>query len=590
MTELALEGKASMDEILAEGRSVFFQNALQGAIEHMVDPGHANPFTRAGAKMSEADLHALPSWQRHEQEQMQAMAEGIVKQHYEPRPTAPATEQAPQRPVGAAEPSRPGAVAEGAPTRAPPREEHGGTVTARPRQPSEEPLPITSRPALVDQPGSSPLRTAGADEGPVMRSSLSPREEAARLRLAEDERARMRSNIGDDDEGRHDRPTLPPPADDATPIGHQRPPELGSFEAEVKLYWDIYRNTPPGEPARLMPVKAQVDLTPERIEALQGRKLGPGSQIRATDPKSETAALSNYHALRAYSGNEFGMEVLLAKHVITGEYVVVQGEVGKVSPLGDDYVTLRHSHPEIIRLEPKEYVLHALPSGSPGDVGSLMTEAAVQASRPGNGGVFEMKSIIDIHYQGRVLETSFSVLHDNGSFKISVTFTNPDTNQPVHVGTFDSLKAYAGAVKSLTNHDLDISAPPRLGMTTAGDVPVRRGDPVPVEQRGAAQSVAQHVAELAGLDAPARAGRMTEIHEMVKAMGLVGRPDSTARLTNLLNVHDEAFTPRMRSALAQATLEATRAELARSGGLAPGDDVVMLLRGVKGERMADYEK
>jgi hypothetical protein len=73
-------------------------------------------------------------------------------------------------------------------------------------------------------------------------------------------------------------------------------------------------------------------------------------------------------------------------------------------------------------------------------------------------------------------------------------------------------------------------------------------------------------------------------------MGLVGEPDSLQRLTRLLNSSDPAFTPEMRSAVARATLEATRAELTRNGGLAPGDELMMLFRGVTGARTGDYAR
>src|SRR5690606_12411309 len=63
----------------------------------------------------------------------------------------------------------------------------------------------------------------------------------------------------------------------------------------------------------------------------------------------------------------------------------------------------------------------------------------------------------------------------------------------------------------------------------------------------------------------ARAATSADAQERVRAMGLVGQPDSLARLTRLLNSSDPAFTPEMRSALARATLEATRTELIRTG-------------------------
>jgi hypothetical protein len=549
ITELGLEGKANFDQIMEEARGAFIQNAIQGALEHAMDPGVRAPFGKGAAPLTDAELNRMPSWQRTEHAHMQDMAERAVARAYD----APARAAAP----AGAEP---------------------GTVTARPVRSGEEPV-ARGRPITDERLGTTRARPADVGEEPrVMRSAI-------RRSGEEEEAAVFRSNRRDDSDE-------PPPTrrtgdfNDETTKPNARMPTLEDYLEANRAARDRGEKTGA--------VYATADLSPQLLEHLdsRGHRIPPGSEIVASDPRSREAALKNYHVLREHSAANFGYEVMLAYHPEQNRYVVVQGKGGEVTALGGGWITLRHSHPgfQTIKLSPNELVLHGLPSGGDGDVGTLLGEAARQAARPENGGVTTLVSHIDVHYGPRVLETQFSITHDQGDVRINVRFTHPETGETHHLGPFKNITEYSDEVYKITSIRIPGDEALPAGMRSAHDADVRRGAPVPAEERGAAMSVAQRVAEAAGLDEPARASRMGEIHEMVRTMGLVGREDSLARLTNLLNVVDPAFTPAMRAAVANATLEATRADLFRTGQLRPGDDVLMLFRGVMQERMSDYER
>jgi hypothetical protein len=464
----------------------------------------------------------------------------------------------------------------------------------RAARPPEEPV-VRARDITDETRGTALTRPAGGTEEIAVAVRPRPPDEAMEMRSnirrpgEEEEGAHFRSNRPDDpDAPRRERPAARAFEDEPTNPNIKVP----TLEEQLQAIKER-RNTPGKEFDDPGVVIATTDLTVAKLEQLdsQGHRIPMDSEITATDRKSLAAALSNYHALREYSATQ-GREVLLALNTKTGDYVVIQGTLGKVNPRGGDYVTLRHSHPEAVTMiTTEEKVLHGLPSGRPGDIATLMGEAARQAARPENGGVTTVASTIDVHYGPQVLETQFSVTHEQGKASIRVEFTHPETGTKYEMGPYFSIEQYAEGVLKLFNVRIDLgdASAPAMMSSREGSI-IRRGDPVSLEERGAAHSIAQSVAEAAGLEEPARVGRMSEIHEMVRAMGLVDKPDSLARLTNLLNLDDPAFTPAMRAAVASATLEATRAELIRTGQLAPGDDVLMLFRGVTAERTGNYER
>lgn len=342
-----------------------------------------------------------------------------------------------------------------------------------------------------------------------------------------------------------------------------------------------------------------VNLTPEMLKAVHS--LPENSVIRATDPKDPVAAERNYRLMREADPNR---EVLLAFHPETGEYAVVQGGMGSVKKPGSDWIAERHTHPRTYLENEQAAILHALPSGEPGDFYQLIKEARAIAASPDRDGVAVRVSKIDVAQpDGSLTETTFSIILQGDKMELFVTFRHPTAGER-RIGPFNDIGHYAEGVLALTGKDITKPSPkppPEGSYTTASQA--RRSPPVTADDVSAARFIADRMGAAAEAMGPVRnsgaegqtpvrplSAAVEEAHAAVRRMGLVGEPDSLARLTALLNVDDPDFTPAMRAAVASATLDATRAELIRTGQLTPGDDVMMLFRGIKQERLADYER
>lgn len=502
MTELGIEGKLSMGEILAEGRSTFIQGMIQGALEHGADPAHRNPFRRSGAR------------------------------HDDPPASRGVTDPA-----------------------------DGTTVPARAGP--EEVTAAVGRRAPSEDPAARPRATSGDDE--IFRSNDS--EDTKRINRAELEAQNAEQAA----------------ALAAMPPDPPRPPNPFD-KAPVPFDQHVARGGTSNDPNYR--VEASVDLTPEMLRT--AGSLPEGSVIRAANPRDPEAARRNYELMRQSDAHR---EVLLAYHAESGEYAVVQGgrdSVGK--PPGGGWIAERHTHPRTYLINDQAAILHALPSGDPGDFRALITEAQRHAARPENGGVGVRASKIDVvQSDGSLTETTFAVILQGDSMELVVTFRRPDGQQE-QIGPFTDIADYAKGVLALTGTDIQAAPKPIDvdSMNTARGT--QRGAPVSVEDRAAVAAIAERMGA-----APRRAGPApmpatdpAELHSAVRRLGLVGEPRSLSRLTALIN--DPDLPPHVRSALASATLDATRAEMIRNGSLAPGDDVVMLFRGVTTERLADYQR
>lgn len=528
MTELGIEGKLSMGEILAEGRQTFIQGMIQGALEHGADPGHRNPFRRSGAQLTDADLRRMPSWQREEQMQMRAMAEGTVARHYD----APASR-------GVTDPAS------------------GTTLPARAGP--DEVTAAVGRRAPSEEPAARPRAAPGDDE--IFRSNDS--EDTKRINRAELEAEHAAALAALPPE-----PPRPPNPFDKAPV---------SFDEHVA------RGGTSNDPHYR--VEASVDLTPEMLRTVGA--LPEGSVIRAGNPRDPEAARRNYDLMRQSDAHR---EVLLAFHAESGEYAVVQGGIDAVSkPPGGGWIAERHTHPRTFLINDQAAILHSLPSGDPGDFRALIAEAQRHAALPENGGVSVRASKIDVvQSDGSLTETTFAVVLQGDSMELVVTFRRPDGQQE-QIGPFSDIAGYAREVLALTGTDI-LAAPKPLDVDSMNSARgTRRGAPVSVEDRVAATAIAERMGAAPGRE-PTRLppADPAEMHAAVRQLGLVGQPESLARLTALIN--DPGLPAHVRSALASATLDATRAEMVRSGTLAPGDDVLMLFRGVTTERLADYQR
>ena len=222
-------------------------------------------------------------------------------------------------------------------------------------------------------------------------------------------------------------------------------------------------------------------------------------------------------------------------------------------------------------------------------------------------------SRIDIDVNGKHVETTVEITRKGDKYSLSVTI-DPSVQGVSKLGPFEGDRdthviSYVHKANELSGFQVDFGKKqPRDGKykSTELDAPSRvvRGATLSEAERHDAHFVAQRMAQSDNFEQQARgmvargefdpviagAATTSDAHARVRAMGLVGEPDSLQRLTRLLNSSDPDFTPEMRSAVPRATLEATRADLVRSGGLAPGDELLMLFRGVTGARTGDYER
>lgn len=543
VTELGLEGRASFNEILAEGRSAFLQNMLQGALEHGADPGSRNPFRRGGGVLTDSEIRGLPSSQREEYHNISDIAHAAVARQYD----------APR--LAAADAST-------------------STSTPSPAANDNE-VTSTARPTLSDPSDqlTVPIHTPAEGESIPTGHSL----------LTGDP-----GMLG---------PALHP--DGAEPVLHLRS-EGDDFDPE---------KTNPGFTVTPPSFARGVDLSPGGLDHVL--PLIPGTKVRGTNPLDGDQALINYEVMRARQPDH---EVLLAHHPGTGDYYVIQGKHSTVAAPPEGYITIRHTHPEVVGGDAAHHFLKALPSGIGGDCSVLAAELD-RMHGASTGMTVRRSSIIDITINGERIATTFEITRTGTNYELSVTL-NPRVHGVESLGPFsgsreEALLQYAIAARQRTEGRSDFGQSRRpdepAAMVERGATEsrvVRNATPSEVERHDAA-FVAARMAQADAFDQQARglaargevdpilgrAATTNDAHERVRAMGLVGEPDSLARLTRLLNAPpSDGFPPEMRSALARATLEATRAEMIRTGALAPGDELLMLFRGVTGARTDDYER
>ena len=456
-----------------------------------------------------------------------------------------------------------------------------------PPRPAAAEAPAPVRPAEEPRrPGAAEAEPAArkAEEGAAPRRAISPEEADAVAR---------RPSRPDADEPAMLRSALPP----------DEQPRLRSSRDEKtnpNIRCRIAADFPDG-----------VNLKPGVLEKLPN--IAMETDVRAVNPRDHDQARQNYDLLRTHQP---GLEVLLAYNPRTGDYLARQGGPGEVRPPPEGYVTLRHSHGKVDSTDPIRQITAVLPTAIGGDFSVLRTELD-RFPRASLGHEVGRSSAIDIDVNGTHVQTTFEITRKGDNYSLSVSI-DPPVQGISKLGPFTgnrdtALREYAYAARGLTDGTSDFGltkktpAPDSDNMMSArSDAPGRvvRGATLADGERHDAQFVAQRMAQAEAFDQQARgvvargevdpviarAATTDDAHVRVRDMGLVGQPDSLQRLTRLLNSSDPAFTPEMRSAVARATLEATRADLIRSGGLAPGDELMMLFRGVTGARTGDYER
>lgn len=541
--ELGLDPRMTWDQVMSEARLAFVQGLVQGAMEHAVDPGNHNPFRARHAEAGEAELRSMTREQRADYANLVQGALGMVMNAPRPQAATGGTDVSPSTThvasANGAETPPP------APKSAVPVDADGAEPTPRPHEsPVIDETPVTPR-AARDEGGTTP--THPGDDGPGG--------------------PRLQSALGADEDTKPNR---------------------------------LVAVTVPAE---------GIDLTPGAVGPNQ--YVPQGSVLRATDPSNPLLAVRNYLALMEASPYR---EALIAFNQDTNTYLVIQGGPGDVTPPPAGYITLRHSHPAITTTDNAMALTAALPSGLQGDVMVLRTEVDALHARAVTQGTpfdvaqaqkFTRSSAIDITINGQPHVTTFQITRSGDNYAISVNI-NPAVAGVSNLGPFagnrsTALRLYAEGARDAVGAGPDFGLQYREADAAATSTGLRNRA-VSEGERANATFAAQRMAQAAdfalqstgaaprGILDPilGRQASMEDAHNSVRAMGLVGTENATANLTRILN--DSTLSPEVRAAVADAVLQATRIDMIRNGTLGPGDDVVMLFRGVTAERMADYER
>ena len=331
------------------------------------------------------------------------------------------------------------------------------------------------------------------------------------------------------------------------------------------------------------PIFDRVDITPEMLRG--GRSIPEHSMFRAVDDKDPVAAGRNYEALVL---NDPHREVLLAHNPRTGEYMVIQGGEHSVSSPPEGWITERHSHPRLVSETLQERLTRALPSATGGDFVVLRSEVDHLAGTVPAHIPVTRSSVIDIDINGVRTETHFAITKLGDEYRLTVSFRPPHDGVD-HLGPFNSIADYETKAHELTG--VDFSHPTDRSVRTVqpeGRPRATIGEELTGEQRANVEAVVgSRAPPRAAEEAPAgRTLSLEEAQERVRAMGLVGEPDSMVRLFNILN--DRTIPEASKAIFARAVLEATREWMISSGRLAEGDELMMFFHGAEGEQFESY--
>ncbi len=327
--------------------------------------------------------------------------------------------------------------------------------------------------------------------------------------------------------------------------------------------------------------------------------------IYASDPHSYEAAKANYDALR---GADPHREALIAHNPVTGEYKVIQGVRGSVRAPGEGWATLRHSHPRLHETTViSDRLSTSLPSSFGGDFTVLRGEllSGVGTVQTPEGTV--RSSIIDIRLGDQHYETHFSITRNGHDEQYRVSFRPPHDGVG-ELGPFSSIGDFETAARSLVGGPLP-TAPTRDGHIYMGR---EGGESAVVSRRAATHGEMLGEAARGDIDfirrrmemaddfdlqvqglrqrgdidpVLGRSASISDAHDRVQRMGLVGKEDSMIRLHNILN--DETIPVATRAMISDVTLEATRQHMLDTGQLAPGEPLVMLFHGATRSRSDD---
>jgi len=335
------------------------------------------------------------------------------------------------------------------------------------------------------------------------------------------------------------------------------------------------------------------------VDLVKIGSVADGSVFVHPDSTNRQAANDNFGRLVLHDPSR---EAIVLRNPDTGEYVVIQGaerSVGGINPyghltssIGEDrgttwqallnsqgghWVVEHHFHPN----EPGQIRSEAttrLPSGADGDFHVLIREATIL-------GHDERSSRVYFIDDGHFAFTEFGVSINNKEKPYWVDFPHRDTGVRVK-REFATLTEYhkflgdaAGGIYPLPEgfsepivSSAKVGAAPRALKSGSAHTALTTHDV------GEIQAVTQNAATL-----PPQATQ-AKLH----AMGLIGEPNSMARLHLALN--ERSLPMETRQALADMVHQATRDHMIATGQLGADEKLYMMFHGAQEERTASLKK
>jgi hypothetical protein len=405
-------------------------------------------------------------------------------------------------------------------------------------------------------------------------------------------------------------PNLPPTPPEAQP----RPPARAEEPAAAR---PPARESGPAEPvARTPGAKAEAATTTLKAANDNGpgehkislsdvdlKKVGSvadGSVFVHPDSTNRAAANDNFGRLVLHDPTR---EVAVLRNPVTGEFVVIQGaegSVGTINPYGNlisstgerrgkawqallnskggHWVLEHHYHPNEpgqIRTDP----VTRLPSGANADFSILIREATVL-------GHSERSSRIYYIDNGHFAFTDFGVNTNNAEKPYWVSIPEPGTGKRVK-HEFATLKDYHSFVGKAGGGTYEL--PHGFVEPIVSSVKVGAATPRALESGSAHTKLTPHdVAGIHGVVKSAADAPPAEVHKKLREMGLVGEPDSMARLHLALN--ERSMAMETRQALADMVHQATRDHMIATGQLHPDEPLYMMFHGAPEARTSSLKE
>jgi DNA/RNA non-specific endonuclease len=335
------------------------------------------------------------------------------------------------------------------------------------------------------------------------------------------------------------------------------------------------------------------------VDLVKVGSVADGSVFVHPDSTNRAAANDNFGRLVL---NDPTREVIVLRNPATGEYVVIQGAATTVgfinsyghliSSTGDSrgkswqamlnsqgghWVMEHHFHPN----EPGQLhtsAVRRLPSGANADFTVIIREATLF-------GYEERSSRIYYIDDGHFAFTDFGVNTNKPDKPYWVNFPEPGTGKRV-THEFSTLADYHTFVGNAGGG----TYPLPHGFTEPIVASVKIGAaPRALESGSTHASLTSHdVAALQAVTQGAANIPVHETHDKLRGMGLVGEPDSMARLHLALN--ERSLPMETRQALADMVHQATREHMVATGQLGADEKLYMMFHGAHEERTASLKK